>query len=102
METTTYPKIDGHRKIYVRVPVQVTAKHLLTQRYHNIPAVPLIKGKWMAVNVMPKGYSCLISPMLFEDEADCQKACDSSNRLHGFTPEDVVRIVSKSMGLKLV
>lgn len=92
METKQYPIIDGHRKHYVRVPVQVTEEIAKKFPY------PIEVGKFIAVDVLKKGYQYLIAPNpLLEKE--CQKACDVHNSYHGWTPEEVDEIIKISMDI---
>ena len=89
-----YPKEQSGKRIYVRYPVQIQEM--------DLPKVPitLTVGKWMAVNVLPKGYAYLPAPYIFDTKEQCQKACDVTNKHHGFTPRECRRIINKSMGLK--
>ena len=79
-----YPKIDGHRKHYVRYPVQGK------------------DGLWYAADVDESGY---FNPEEdptkrgTESEADCRKWCDVHNKFHGWSEAEVNAIVSRSMGL---
>jgi hypothetical protein len=95
----TYPKKDGDRYVFVRYPVQINRLHIEQQKKNNFPLVPFEEGKWMAVNVLLIGYGYLVAPVLFDDEATCQRACDRDNKFMDFTPEDVKQIVAESMEL---
>lgn len=92
-----YPQIDGHRKHYVRYPVQITQVAFETTMAH----LPNLKvGEWVAVDVLLKGYSHLVAPINFDTKEKCQKACDMHNKSHGWTPKEVDQIISLSMDLK--
>lgn len=93
METTqlieNYPKIDGHRKHFVKHPVQTE------------------DGKWYGAKVfIPEeggnmgSYSkWLPGDNLFDNEEECQQACDIHNKWCGWDDEEIEFIISKSMGL---
>lgn len=88
-----YPLIDEHRKHYVRYPIQVMrgVKDLIGT---NLPV-----GKFVAVDVLQKGYQHLLCPVIFDTEEECQKACDIHNKYHGWSKDDVNEIVGISMDL---
>lgn len=88
-----YPKIDGTRKIYVRTPVKVT-REMQAQRPwpYNIAL-----GSWIAVDVLTTGgYQHLITPAPCKTEAICQHACDVTNKFHGFSKNQVKKILQAS------
>ncbi len=90
-----YPIIDGHRKHYVRYPVLVTPE----MAEQKPCALPLIPGKWIAVDVLHKGYSHLISPVHFDTFDQCQTSCEIHNRYHGWTIDEANAIITESMEL---
>lgn len=87
-----YPIEDGHRKHYAKHPC------------------PDNEGKWYAAEIhMPehgkkKGGYGVLQPwhVRFNTEQKCQKACNIHNEYHGWDDDDVVRLISISMGLKVV
>ena len=87
-----YPTIDGHRQHHVRYPVEVTES--------SIPKDSLIKfelGKWVAVDVLKKGYRHLIAPMFFDTEEECMKGCNIHNNYHRWSEKEVEEIIGSSM-----
>ena len=86
-----YPKIEGDRKLYVRYPVLLTSADL-----HKFP-IHVKPGKWVAANVLPGGYEHLVAPCQFDTFDECKKACDATNKLHGFTKVEMADIVEQSM-----
>lgn len=91
-----YPKKDGDRKLFVRWPVQVTEADVKAKKFIGKAVQP---GHWVAVNVLKDGYKHLPAAVPYNTEAECQKACDLSNELHGFTRDEAEHVVSLSMGL---
>lgn len=101
MKNKNYPIVEGSHKYFVRHPVLINiAMHMKQQRF-NYPLVPLEPGKWMTVDVFQDGgYNILAAPVLFDTEAECQKACDVHNKFHGWTKDEANEIISESMKFK--
>lgn len=94
-KTKQYPIIDGHRKHYVRYPVLVTVE----MASKNPCAIPLKPGKYIAVDVLHKGYSHLIAPVHFDTFDQCQTSCEIHNRYHGWSVDEANAIITESMEL---
>lgn len=108
-----YPKKDGDRYLYVRMPIKVTETVIKKYKQHyGVDSVELhtlpkgdkppvvtsfIIGHWITVNVTHDGFAILPFPIQYEDEAILKKVCDSSNRFCGFSKEESLKIIHQSM-----
>lgn len=97
-----YPKMIGGMPRFVRMPMIFTedeAEYIKDNLNTDVEvAIPV--GKWIAVEVHDEGYSFLKHPVLFDDEASCQVACNGHNKVFGWSEDEANDIISMSMGLK--
>lgn len=91
-----YPIIDEDREHCVRYPVQVTEKDF--KKNHSLKSYVDI-GDWVVVDVVEDGYRHLLAPIPFKKKEDAQRAADCHNRFHGWSDEDVAKIINWSMSL---
>lgn len=87
-----YPIIDGHRKQYVSYTIEVTQE---MKDRHEFPDMLEI-GKYINVNVAPKGYYMPVIPVCL-DKDTAERSAKCHNNWLGFTEEEVNLIIDYSM-----
>lgn len=91
-----YPKKPFGKPEPILYPVKISndeqRKKLISQ--------PKI-GSWVGVWVKIDGFTFNPLARPYKTQAECQEACDRTNRIHGYTEDEVINIVSASMEIKL-
>ncbi len=93
-----YPVTDSGDTEWVKHPVEITSD--FAKRHQSKVISKLVVGKFICVDVLlPKGF--MVSPLAacIDTKELAIKACKAHNSWAGYTPLQVDKIISMSMGL---
>jgi len=92
-----YPIKDGHRKQFLKYPIQVTQE--IKEKYPDEMALAKV-GQFVSVKVARHGCFVVFGARPFDTFESCHRACLIHNYKLGFTSEETDAIVGYSMGIK--